>query len=197
MCLSNNYWQYLYRTLFSLGEMLVLSLFVISHLIIFKKFKKTTKRAVLSVVSIVISGFIALVILIAFFIYDIGADDPLVSQYSQLNAAVKNTCYLDPQKIHCPKNLSELISIQDKDFKKYLTTAHLFYEYRPETNQYTLIALEKGGKRGVIYDPRFEGRKDYGYGGDFSEITYNSCSGKIEINYLPPFDGLWNHLEQK
>lgn len=115
---------------------------------------------------------------------------PQASYYFPLNAAIKNTCYLDPKMVHCPRTVEDLIAIQPQDFTSYLDKAHLTYSYYPATNEYTLIA-RYSKRRAVIFDSRL---KDERLGKpDFIEVKVSSC-GQDHIINPPSFPGPWNNL---
>lgn len=85
-------------------------------------------------------------------------------------------------RVNCPLTLDQVISIESENFKKYKDNAYLEYEYRPESHEYTLIALEKSTNRGAIFDTRF----------DFVDVMYTECNEEIKIKNPPPIDGIWN-----
>lgn len=125
-------------------------------------------------------------------------DYPPSYDYHILNAAIKNTCFLDPQKNHCPKTVQDLINIEPEHFKALTKNAHLTYQYYPQTNEYTLIVrnndLKRNDYRVVIFDPRLTTLKNYGRGLDFLDAKVMECNGKFLLKNPPPFPGPWNKI---
>lgn len=128
----------------------------------------------------------------------IPADYPPSTSYHSLNAAIKNTCFLDPQRNHCPKIVQDIISIEPDNFTKLTENAHITYQYYPETNEYTLIVrnnnLWVNGYRVAIFDPRLATVKNYGNGVDFFDADVAWCNGKYILTNPPPFPGPWDKI---
>lgn len=142
----------------------------------------------------------SLVSLIILAISFLGGDNPPSADYHVLNAAIKNTCYLDPTHNHCPHSAQDLIAIEPQDFIGLTKNAHLTYQYYPQTNQYTLIVrnnnYQYNNDRVAIFDPRLASTSGYGYKGlDFydAEIV-NNCDGTFRLSNPPPFSGPWNKI---
>ncbi|MEK7526548.1 MAG: hypothetical protein AAB546_03655, partial [Patescibacteria group bacterium] len=148
-------WDKIAIFIFIACEIVWFSILVGVVILVFKKIKSVLLKTISFALLLCFWVFTALVGFFAFLIITEIHGQPVGSEYFTLNAAIKNTCYLDPERLHCPKTLDELISIEDRKFKKYLIDSSLYYEYRPETHEYTLIALKKNSERGVIFDPRF------------------------------------------
>lgn len=125
-------------------------------------------------------------ILFIYILFQEEADDPIASIYFPLNAAIKNTCFQDPLRNHCPKSVSELIAIQPQDFTRLTSGRGLTYQYYPETNQYTLV-VRHDAIRGVIFDPRLEQNGEP----DFKDVNIDSCSSpKYKVENPPYLPGL-------
>lgn len=119
---------------------------------------------------------------------------------SQMNAAIKNTCIVDPLKRNCPQNLDQVISLYPQDFKKLQTDYVFTYKYYPEQNNYTLIARPKSQYLNIpygfyiaIFDQRMLG-SDYSLGRDFINTSGYVCDGKYHLESPPPFSGPWENI---
>ena len=125
-------------------------------------------------------------------------DFPPSAHYHVLNAAIKNTCFLDPQRNHCPGTVQDIINIEPERFTTLTKNAHLTYEYYPQTNEYTLIIrnnnLKENDYRVAIFDPRLTSVKNYGRGLDFLDTQVVYCNGKYILTDPPPFPGPWDHI---
>lgn len=151
------------------------------------------------IASVLFFGFAIFVSMIVLFFSGIAiGDNPPSANYHVLNAAIKNTCFLDPQKNHCPKTAQDIINIEPERFTKLTKDAHLTYEYYPQTNEYTLIVknnnLQKNDYRVVIFDPRLAKAKNYGRGFDFVDAEVIWCNGKYVLKDPPPFSGPWDKI---
>ncbi len=189
--------------------LLALSLGTISWSIYFFKFSPTRStlfNIILSVISGILMWFSAFIILsLVFVVLLFGDHVPPSAGFHNLNAAIKNTCYLDSSRRYCPKTVEELINIQAKDFGPQTENVALTYEYYPETNEYTLIVRRKNapfddGNEVAIFDPRFavEPNQDahYKLGGklDFIDTGIYQCQGKYHLWKVPPFPGPWDEI---
>lgn len=170
-------------------------LLIVLFIILIKAFKyirKFYKRIIFLIIFIPIYFLISAII--SFFtLLSINSNIPLSYSYSILNAAIKNTCFLDPQRIHCPTTSQEIIAIQPQDFIDLTKNVNLTYQYYSQNNQYTLIVRD--GDNAVIFDPRLVNLKDYNYGFDFADVLAESnCDGTFRIINPPPFSGPWNKV---
>lgn len=136
---------------------------------------------------------------ILWFVYG-GDDNPPSSHFHDVNAAVKNTCFLDPRRLHCPKTSEEVIAIEPQLLEPETKDSELTYQYYPQTNQYTLIIrphnMQSSGSRVVIFDPRLSIAQGYGNGLDFydAEVTGCNSGGKYKLVSPPPFPGPWDAI---
>jgi hypothetical protein len=126
--------------------------------------------------------------------------NPPALNYHNLNAAVKNTCFLDPSRARCPHTAKELINIQPQQFVHEVGNAHLTYQYYPETNDYTLIVrnndfLFSNDGRVVVFDSRLPRTKNYGSGLDFVEPEAVQCGTTFQLINPPPFPGPWQNIQ--
>lgn len=160
----------------------------------FKINKDVTLRILTLVFSIIFFLIFSLVNLVISLFWLEGIDDPIAGKYFVLNAAVKNTCYLDPERKNCPEDIQGVIDIESDNFRALTSGTILNYRYYPETHEYSLVVIEKDTRKGVIFDPRLQKRKDYGYGGDFFDIKASVCNEKYEIIAPPPFFGPWKNF---
>lgn len=145
-------------------------------------------KAAFSLITFLIFVVVGIGIIFGGLILDEMQNQARASNYFELNAAIKNTCYLDPNHIHCPHNLQELIAIQNKDFSKIAKQYQIVYKYYPETNQYTLIVRDQP-YGAIIFDPRLKITSLEGY--DFKEVEVSKCGGDHIVN-PPNFSGPWN-----
>lgn len=122
------------------------------------------------------------------------------SVFHQMNAAIKNTCYLDPLQNNCPHNMDEVFKLYPEDFiplkEKYVFT----YQYVGSDNSYTLIARPKNIRmfwnRVAIFDPRLpEPETNYDTPGlDFADAKAFKCGDRYHLESPPPFDGPWKQI---
>jgi hypothetical protein len=183
----------------------IIVLFGFFAFLIFRDFrgqKNLTFKAlgvILWIGSFIISAVMSLVV----FWFLIGDDSPPSRDYHTINAAIKNTCYLDPQRNHCPKTIEDIIAIDPEHFKEWTKDANLTYQYYPETNEYTLIIRnnhynERNRSRVAIFDPRLSKPENLLYthygGRDFVDTEIMSCNGKLLLVDPPPFPGPWDNI---
>ena len=129
----------------------------------------------------------------------IGDDNPPSAQFHVLNAAVKNTCFLDSNRIHCPKSAQEIVAIEADHFSKLTENAHLTYQYYSQTNQYTLVVRNNdwhyNNDRAVIFDPRLVNLGNYSNGLDYADVQIaDNCNGTFRIVNPPAIPGPWNKI---
>lgn len=183
-------------------------LFLASLLLFYKLSKRALritgrlfKKTILIILSLAVSFFVFL-FLTMFCLWSLWLifpdDNPPSADYHVLNAAIKNTCFLDPQRNHCPKTAQDIINIEPERFTKLTKDAHLTYEYYPESNQYTLIIrdenIRNNNYRVVIFDPRLSSAEDYSKGLDFVDADVSICNGKFVLDNPPPFNGPWDKI---
>lgn len=159
------------------------------------------QKALRTILALFVSFLIFIIVTlvnIVFFVFAFPGDSPPSAGYHVLNAAIKNTCFLDPQRNHCPKTVEDLINIEPEHFRELTKDAHLTYKYYPYSNQYTLIIRNndvwQNNYRVVIFDPRLATVKNYGTGLDFFDARVSDCKGKIVIDNPPPFEGPWDKI---
>lgn len=164
-------------------------LFAIVFFIFLKKVKKNFFKILLLLI-IFLPVFFVLTWLLLLFASDKIFPPLRASRYFDLNAAIKNTCYLDPKRHNCPKTLEQLIAIEPEKFTKFKNECQLTYRYYENTNEYTLIVRDSPN-RAVIFDPRLKKVTISGF--DFDEV--NVCTlGKDSIFNPPNFEGPWNEI---
>ncbi len=135
------------------------------------KLKDLLKKwlVILFSVSIFIIGNLGLLFL---FIYiDEYYFGPIANIYFPVNAAIKNTCYLDPTQQNCPNSVEGIINIDNQKFKPLLHAKKVSYTRDPQTNIYTLI-IHHSPLKAVIFDPRLSNMGNYGF--DFVDV-FNNC----------------------
>jgi hypothetical protein len=174
---------------------LLLTLFCAYH---FLKDHKEALMRLFIVIGALFVFFIFFVVSGLFFAFRFfSTDHPPSENYHVLNAAIKNTCYLDPTRNHCPRTAADVISIESINFSNLTKDAHLTYQYYPETNQYTLIVrdnnLAADNGRVVVFDPRLAtGSGSNGL--DFEDTDLVKCGSHYQLKKSPPFPGPWNQI---
>lgn len=128
------------------------------------------------------------------FITAILADEwsnPQASRFFVLNAAIKNTCIYDPEKVNCPRTTNDLGIIEPKEYAIANAQAELYYEYNPTTNNYTFM-VRYSPKGMVVFDPRLVET----VGVDFKDYRVKKVEGSDydEIVNPPPFEGPWTSV---
>lgn len=140
----------------------------------YKKFKTISSLMIGTLVSTV-----SVLAIIFFFIFInilwLFLNDPNIERNDHLNAAIKNTCLLDPLKVNCPKDVKGVIAIEPQTLVSETRGKYLAYRYFPQTNDYTMVI--RSGDQGVIYDPRIE--RYYNHYVDSINVQFESCSNKI------------------
>lgn len=181
-------------------------LFILSSFFTFRLFK--WKRAGNTQV-ILISMLLIIMAIVPFIgttLMFLGRGDLFVSYYpdrsiSQMNAAIKNTCLLDPKKVNCPQNLEQVINLYPSEFKAIQENYALNYEYYSDTNNYTLVARPKDFTTFpfplhgyiAIFDQRLVG-SELSKGRDFINTPGYYCDGKSHLKSQPPFPGPWDKI---
>lgn len=85
-----------------------------------------------------------------------------IAQYDHhtLNAAVKNTCLLDPTQENCPQKLEDIRIIVPEVYDRVLAQAQVKYEYNSEENTYILV-IRYNPVRAAVFSNRFENSSDW------------------------------------
>lgn len=108
-------------------------------------------------------------ILVALIVFSEAWFQPVASEYFVLNAAIKNTCFEDPDKRNCPVDLNGVIAIENKIFSNLLQGKSAFYNRDPQSGNYTLI-VHHDRHRSVIFDSQLPQLS--GYGADFVDVFH-------------------------
>jgi len=108
-----------------------------------------------------------------------------------VNAAIKNTCFIDPKKENCPHTLKEISYIEPKPYQESMKSGQDRYIYYPETNLYTLV-VRYSPVRAVVLDWRLVETTQL----DFREYDVEVL-GKDRLEETPPFAGPWEFEEWK
>lgn len=180
--------------------LILLSAFSFISWIIFKKTKKSKKKifnlSIFTILSLLIIPVLFFTSIVITEIYMELYDEPTAGKYFPLNAAIKNTCYLDPQKLNCPQTVQDLMNIEPDNFGRLTKDAALTYRYYPETNEYTLIVREKGSTKVAIFDPRLLQIEYQGYKADYANVRVAECplGNAHKIPDPPPFSGPWDRI---
>jgi hypothetical protein len=135
---------------------------------------------------LILLPWIIFVLAYVMILYEFAQPYPVASEYFKLNAAIKNTCLLDPQRDHCPQTLEEISYIEPVEFKRLSAKTNFVYTYNPVTNNYTFIARPRKD-HAVIFDQRLIPL----YGVDFKEYDVSTWWDKEKISNPPPFFGPW------
>lgn len=182
-------------------EIVFISLLTVVLIKLFKRFRKIFHRLFITLLSLPLFAILSLISLFTI-LYLFGQldDSPPSYRYHVLNAAIKNTCYLDPQRNRCPKTAEDLINIEPVNFRKLTKDAHLTYQYYPETNEYTLIIrstyYHSDNDRVAVFDPRLIKLKENGFTGLdlYDAKIVNNCDGTFRIVNPPPIPGPWDKI---
>jgi hypothetical protein len=178
-----------------------LFIFILAAFIMaWRSFRGFIYRILSGPVFILIYLFLSFLITVYFgFVYWLDDRRPSVL-FHQMNAAIKNTCYVDPEKLNCPKNFVEVLRLYPQDFRPLLDRFVFTYEYRDSDQTYTLIARPKQmmefKNQVSIFDPRLI-TTDTEYdtkGVDFADTKAYSCNGKFKLESPPPFEGPWDKI---
>ncbi len=152
--------------------------------------KKTFYKAVVDSVFIFYGLFIsAYLLFLGFIVYDEG-NNPISYSYFNVNAAIKNTCILDPQQNHCPHHVNDIIAIEPQTFEQQLKGKHLTYSYYPQTNDYTLI-IRHNDNQTAIFDSRIP--KVASGSSDIVDTVAQGC-GPISVEAPHNLPGPWNNI---
>lgn len=106
-----------------------------------------------------------------------------------INAALKNTCFIDQSRSQCPKNLEEISYIEPGEYREMISAGQVSYIYYPEMNVYTLV-VRYNPVKAVVFDWRLVETE----GVDFKEYKVDII-GQDRIINPPPFDGPWTFEE--
>ncbi len=107
------------------------------------------------------------------------------SRFFTINAAIKNTCFIDPKRDHCPHTLEEISYIEPEEYQRMLRGSQVQYRYYPEQNIYTLV-VRYSPIQAVVFDPRLTAS----IGVDFKEFEV-SLVGTDRVVNPPDFEGPW------
>jgi hypothetical protein len=123
------------------------------------------------------------VVIVELFVNPLG--NPAASQFFVINAAIKNTCFIDPERNNCPQTLEEIGYIEPKAFETMIQNNQVNYVYYPETNQYSLV-VRYHPTRAVIFDWRLVEE----FSMDLHEYEV-SVLGQDRVIDPPAFAGPW------
>lgn len=116
--------------------------------------------------------------------------DPRASEFFPLNAAIKNTCFLDPKRNHCPHTLEEISYIEPEKFAQDSAIAQLYYQYDQQTNSY-IFMVRYSQDQVAIFSNKLIPILSVDFG-EYSVITL----GQDRVFDPPPFPGPWNQLRE-
>ena len=128
-----------------------------------------------------------LIIGVEVFVQPLG--NPQSTRFAVINAAIKNTCFMDPVRKNCPQTLEEISYIEPQYYKDLRTETQVSYNYYPDINLYTLV-VRYSPTRAVIFDWRLTETT----GVDFGEYEV-ALVGKDRIKNPPNFEGPWTFPE--
>ncbi len=112
-------------------------------------------------------------------------DNPQASRFFIVNAAIKNTCFMDPDRENCPTRAEEIAYIEPAQYKMLEDCCQVNYQYHPETNLYSLVVRYTPTKA-VVFDWRFTHETSI----DFKEYDV-SLFGRDHLVNPPEWDGPW------
>lgn len=112
-------------------------------------------------------------------------DNPQASRFNIINAAIKNTCFIDPNKENCPQDLEEISYIEPKQYQMMVECCQVNYQYDSVNNLYSLV-IRYSPTRAVLFDWRLVDQS----GIDFKEYQVNLL-GKDSLIDAPDWDGPW------
>jgi hypothetical protein len=108
-------------------------------------------------------------------------DRKVSSVFHEFNGHLKNVC-IQNKTGFCPKNEGELIAFDPNHYKQLQECAKTYYEYRPETQEFTWIVNASAGV--YISNP---------HNPDAYSVLYLKSSDP-ETQYPPSFPGPWDKL---
>lgn len=128
-----------------------------------------------SVFSFLAAFWLGVAVLITFIIVN-----EVYTQYMDfhvVNAAIKNTCFLDPDKKHCPTTMAEVIAIQPEVLEPLLKDTTVYFNHPSvDDPNYTLLIKSRWAS-GVIFDPRLATMQENG--ADFVHTEFRCSSTPV------------------
>lgn len=126
-------------------------------------------------------------VLLELFVNPLGT--PAASQFFVINAAIKNTCFIDPEKNNCPQTLAEIGYIEPRAYQEMIAHNQVNYVYDPQKNLYTLV-VRYHPTRAVVFDWRLVDT----FGVDLHEYEV-SVIGQDRLIDPPAYDGPWTFAD--
>lgn len=171
---------------------IIVIIFVFSSITLFLIRRKVITKVMHLIVALIAEFPIFMFCCFAFFLamiffFDL-RDNSRWGDYAPLNAAIKNTCVLDPAQKNCPHTVEEIKHLEPERFSSLLADKEVHYQYT-DKNNYTLMIVEKSGYI-VIFDPRLKGSQQ---GLDSIENYVNKCNGG-KLRKPMPFQGIWDQI---
>jgi hypothetical protein len=115
-----------------------------------------------------------------------GSDRAQAGSFFTINAAIKNTCFIDPKRENCPHTLEEIGYIEPQEYKRMTDCCQVQYQYNSADNQYSLV-VRYTPTRAVVFDWRLVTPE---YQLDFKEYDV-SIIGQDQLVDPPAWDGPW------
>jgi hypothetical protein len=115
--------------------------------------------------------------------------NPQASRFFIVNAAIKNTCFIDPERNNCPQTLEQIEYIEPSQYRSMRVGTQVQYVYYPDQNVYTLV-VRYSPVKAVVFDWRLVDE----YTVDFHEFEV-SIIGQDKLVGPPKFDGPWTFPE--
>jgi hypothetical protein len=112
-------------------------------------------------------------------------DHPQASRFHVINAAVKNTCFIDPDRENCPQTLEEISYIEPVKYQEMIDCCQVNYVYDKEQNKYALV-IRYAPTRAVLFDWRQVDE----FGLDFKEYEVELL-GQDRLKNPPSWVGPW------
>mgnify|MGYP006265884427 CR=1 FL=1 len=115
-----------------------------------------------------------------------GINNPQSSRFFVINAAIKNTCFIDQNRANCPHSKEEIGYIEPEEYKRATDCCQVRYQYNPEINQYSLV-IRYAPTKAVLFDWRLVTTQ---HQIDFKEYDV-AVIGQDHLINPPDWDGPW------
>jgi hypothetical protein len=116
-------------------------------------------------------------------------DHPQASRFHVINAAVKNTCFIDSERENCPQTLEEISYIEPSKYQELIDCCQVNYQYDQENNLYSLV-VRYSPTKAVLFDWRLVDE----FGLDFKEYEVEVL-GQDRLKDAPEWAGPWEFAD--
>lgn len=114
---------------------------------------------------------------------------PQAGRFFIINAAIKNTCFMDPDRRNCPQVLEEIGYIEPQEYQNMMECCQVNYQYHPDLEQYSLV-IRYNPTKAVVFDWRLTDE----LGVDFKEYQV-SLFGQDQLVDPPAWEGPWQFAD--